>query len=348
MSESRSFQLGPPKKGPLGLFLHSQFCNKAVYPPSTTDLNGKTAIITGATAGLGSIACRQLLSFRLSRLILAVRSVKKGEDFAAQLRKDFPRATIDVWELEMGSYNSIQAFVRRVDTELTQLDIAVLNAGLGKLHFTINPNTGHEEVIQVNYLSTFLLAILLLPALKSKSPHGTPGRLTIVNSGVSYMAKFPNRNQVPLLGSFDDTKITPWDVSERYSVSKLLGHLFMLRLAGYINPEDVILNLVDPGYCKGSDLHRDATGIVAALISLSKSLAGRKLEDGASTYIDAAVVKGAETHGSFVMDWGIRPFAAPAHDPEMQPVISRLWDETMQEYEFAGAQRILNEMAGQK
>lgn len=37
-------------------------------------------------------------------------------------------------------------------------------------------------------------------------------------------------------------------------------------------------------------------------------------------------------------------YATPAHDPQMRPVIQRLWDETMTEFEFAGAQKILEDM----
>lgn len=307
MDASKSFQLGPPKFGSGRIFIDSQFCAKYQDPPKSTNLSGKTAIITGASTGLGFHSCRQFLSVKLSRLILTVRSMKKGEEAATKLRAEFPGATIDVWELEMGSYDSVQAFVRRVENELSRLDIAVLNAGLVMPDFGLTSSTGHEETIQVNFLSTYLLATLLLPALKTKSPPDTPGRLTVVGSGTVYNAEFPNRSCVPLLKSFDDVTIQPWDANERYSCSKLLGHLFFVKMAAYINPDDVIVNIVDPGFCKGSDLHRNAYGLVGIALSVAKALTGRTLEVGASTYLDAAVIKGKEAHGSYVMDWDIRP-----------------------------------------
>lgn len=126
------------------------------------------------------------------------------------------------------------------------------------------------------------------------------------------MAEFPNRHQIPLLRSFDDLEAQPWDATERYSCSKLLGHLFSAKMFAYADPaEDVIVNLVDPGFCRGTALHRDAHGILAAAMSFAKMLTGRPLEEGASTYVDAAVVKGKETHGCFVMDWKIRPYVFP-------------------------------------
>lgn len=307
MAHTKSIDMQPLKDGPARIFLKSQFCAKPQWAPKSTDLSGNVAVVTGGSSGLGFHACKHLLSYKLSHLILAVRSVKKGEEAAATLRREYPGAKVDVWELEMGSYDSIQAFVHRVEANLPMLDIVILNSGIIKVDFGLNPSTGHEEVVQVNYLSTMLLAILLLPALKTKSSPGTPGRLSIIGSGTVYQAKFPNRTRVPLLQSFDEPKITPWDAGDRYATSKLLGHLFIIKLAGYVNPDDIVVNIVDPGLCKGSGLHRDVHGLVSAVLSLAKNTAGRTLEDGSSTYIDAAVVKGKESHGCFVMDWEIRP-----------------------------------------
>jgi NAD(P)-dependent dehydrogenase (short-subunit alcohol dehydrogenase family) len=209
----------------------------------------------------------------------------------------------------MASYKSIQDFTARVKTELPRLDIAVLNAGLGKTKFDVIPSTGHEEVIQVNYLSSMLLAILLLPILKTKtkSSPGLPGRLAIVNSGLSLNAKFPNRQQLPLLPSFDDPKITPFEQGERYSTSKLLGHMFLYKLVDYVSADDVIVNLVDPGFVKGTELHRQATGILSVMLAGFQAATARNVKDGASTYLDATVVKGKESHGCFLADWQIRP-----------------------------------------
>ena len=152
---------------------------------------------------------------------MAVRSTEKGEDAAAKLRKQYPNAVISVWQLDMASYDSIRAFVARAEKELPRIDIAILNAGLGFGDFKIVPATGHEETVQVNYLSTMLLAILLLPILKSKAPAGSPGRLTISTAMLSITAKFPNKNEVPLLPSFDYEKY--FDATDIYSTSKLLG-----------------------------------------------------------------------------------------------------------------------------
>ncbi|KUJ15198.1 NAD(P)-binding protein [Mollisia scopiformis] len=342
MPPLKSIDLPPYKEGFGTIFLKSQFCGKPKWAPKTTDLSGKVAIITGANTGLGFHSSRQLLSFKLAHLIVAVRSVTKGEEAASKLRKQYPKAKIEVWELEMGSYESIQSFARRA-AALPRLDIAILNAGLARMEFVTNAKTGHEEVMQINYLSTMLLAILLLPTLKAKS---TAGRLTIVNSGTSYRATFLNRNEIPLLPSFD--KVEGFVPDQRYACSKLLGHLFFVRLVDYISADDVVVNLVDPGLCKGSGLNREAQGVFGVVVAIGERLLGRNLEVGASTYVDAAILKGQESHGCFVMDWDIKPFANMVYESEGQPVIDRLWDETLKELDFAGVRGILEDMRNRK
>lgn len=318
-TKPKSLDLRP--KSFVRTFLASQLFTKPVKIALTpeTSLKGKTALLTGATAGLGLLAAGHLLSLDLSRLILAVRSEKKGEAVAKALSRDFPSATVDVWILEMGSYSSIQALAERAATEFGQgsgkrLDIAILNAGVINQDFTLNKSTGHNETIQTNFLSTFLLAILLLPVLRHKRPVDgtervthTPGRLSIISSGVIYLGELKNRDKRPFLATYDDKAL--FDVQTEYSDSKLLGSMFFIRLMEHLPAgleDEVIFNLVDPGLCKGTELHRGMHGPLALIMSAFKAIFGRTLSDGAWTYPDAVVTQGKESHGCFLEDWDIR------------------------------------------
>ncbi|RDW62816.1 putative short-chain dehydrogenase family protein [Coleophoma crateriformis] len=294
---SKSLEMGPSKKAPFRMtFPKIKLSTKGI------DLSGKVAIVTGSNTGLGFHCAHHLLSLKLAHLIIAVRSVEKGEIAAASLRKEFPSARVDVWKLEMASYESIQEFVRRIETDLPRLDITILNAGLAHITFTPCKSTGHCDVVQVNYLSTFLLAILIIQALKKKSPTGSPARLTIVNSGTALTAKLPNRDKRPFLKSFDDSTIQPFEGMERYSSSKLLGHLFLVRLLKYLNPAEVIVNLIEPGLIKGTGLMQEAKGVIGAVFAVASYLVARSTSDGAWFFIDAAVVKGKESHGCYIED----------------------------------------------
>ena len=298
----------PEKFGPV--FFQNQFRTTIELPTKERypHVSGQCAVITGSNTGLGFEAARQLLSLGLSHLVMGVRSLARGEEAATKLRAASSSAKIDVWHLDMESYDSVQDFVRKCNDNLPRIDIVILNAGLSLMKFSTVPSTGHERAIQVNYLSTVLLTVLLLPILKSKSKGPTPPRLTLINSVTAHLCKFPNRTQRPLLPSFDDTKLTPWNAEERYGVSKLLGQFFVVKLAGLINPDDVIINMVDPGLTKGTSLARDAKGGVALAAKVFFAVAGRTVDRGAATYIDAVMGHGKESHGCFLMNCKIAPY----------------------------------------
>lgn len=52
----------------------------------------------------------------------------------------------------------------------------IQNAGISLAHQLFNKSKGHDGIIQVNYISTALLAILLLPVIKEKRVSGRSAR----------------------------------------------------------------------------------------------------------------------------------------------------------------------------
>ncbi|KPA35891.1 ww oxidoreductase [Fusarium langsethiae] len=290
---SASSKLPALTLSPARLLITSQF-SKPQLPPTSLDLSGQTAIVTGANNGIGLACAKLLLQQGLSHLIIAVRSEAKGHEAVQQLRQITSDAKIEVWRLDMGSYISIDAFVKRCET-LHRLDYAILNAGMGNATLQINESTGHEETMQVNFLSTMYLSVLLLPLLKKKSLSSKPGRLTVVNSGTAMHCELPEAKSDPLIPAFD-FKAT-FDGMSHYAKSKLLGQLFIDKLARHVDSKDVIINCVDPGLTKDTGLMDKAPIVIKVFMTIMTKLLGRTQEQAASTYIDAAIVKGEETHG---------------------------------------------------
>lgn len=310
----------------------------------SVSLAGKTVLITGSNSGIG-LACATLLpTLGVTHLILAVRSTTKGKEAAAPIQKAHPDLKIDIWELDMLSYPSIQAFAQRC-TSLPRLDIAVLNAGAGGcLTSRINESTGHEETFQINYLSTALLAVLLLPVLKPKTPGQGAGRLTIVGSGTGLLASFENRDAVPLIPSFDVPFSGFVAAGERYSVSKTLVMMLVQKLSEAVSADDVIINTVEPGLTSGTSLHRDLSGAGKLVMRVMKRVMSRTPEQAAWTYVDAFAAKGKESHGGYIMFWEVSPFHDMMYTPEGKQTTERLWEETLAELEFAGMKQILDSM----
>lgn len=82
--------------------------------------------------------------------------------------------------------------------------------------------------------------------------------------------------------------------------------MFLWNLVEYVSADDVIINLSDPAWVKGTSIAREAKGANKVGLKLF-SLLGRTPRVGASCFVDALVNKGKESHGCFLMSWNIHP-----------------------------------------
>jgi retinol dehydrogenase 12 len=145
-------------------FLRSQFCLD--LPKPTQTFAEKTVIVTGSNTGMGLEAARHIARLDAAKVILAVRSPAKGEAAARSIEESTGRkAVLEVWELDLASYESVQKFAMRVNTQLERLDVAIMNAGMMS-YAGFRKEEGDEVHVTVNAISGVLLGILLLPILR--------------------------------------------------------------------------------------------------------------------------------------------------------------------------------------
>lgn len=228
----------------------------AVSPnPPDIDLTGQTILITGSNQGIGLESARQLLIYKASTVILAVRNVMKG-DTARKLLLSEPaikklaiRPEIKIMEVDMADYKSVVKFSGEVKKQVQKLDALLLNAGIGQLNYELAP-TGHEKVMQVNYLSNALLALELLPLLEATAEAtGKPSRLSFVGStqhqNSSFAKKRPYKSGSSILTRMDDKAV--YSGMTVYGDTKLLVAMFVRELADRVSSDKVVINNMCPG-----------------------------------------------------------------------------------------------------
>jgi retinol dehydrogenase 12 len=215
-------------------FLRGQLFETPALPMAS--LTGQTIIVTGANTGLGLECAKHLVRLNISTLILACRSIDKGEAAKKILLSSKPGAEIaktriEVWELDMSSYVSVVEFADRCENSLLRLDAVVENAGISQPSCMLAED--NESTITVNVISTFLLALLLLPRLReSAAQYCKTARLTIVGSVVHCWADTKDIDLLSGRRILDRLNDKPTaNMKNRYFLSKLLVTLCVQELA---------------------------------------------------------------------------------------------------------------------
>ncbi|KAH6649086.1 hypothetical protein BKA67DRAFT_576718 [Truncatella angustata] len=313
-------------------FLYSQIVETRKLPYPAASCYGRTVVITGSNTGLGKEAARHYARLGASRLILAVRDLQKG--FAAKQDIEHTAAKntiIDVWLLDMASYESVKAFCGRLDTELDRVDIFHANAGVIPVRFSMTE--GNETTITVNFISTFLLVAMVLPKLRATAEElSVRPNLVITSSGAHKHTTFPQQREDMIFKALNDADYANgvyW--KEQYPISKLLGILALRRIAG-VHPADsypVTINLVSPGLCY-SELAREAQGFDRFAFQAMQALLARSTEQGSRTLIHAGLA-GPESHGQYLEDCGIAELSSVfISDKGLQ---DRVWRDLRDELE---------------
>ncbi|SPQ24272.1 97338198-5913-4742-84f5-70c47488663f [Thermothielavioides terrestris] len=301
---------------------------KLPVPRGNPELPNQVMIVTGSNTGLGLETSRHLLRLGLGKLIMAVRNLSKGHDAKQDLLKSTGRddASIEVWPLDMDSYESVKAFARRA-AQLPRLDGVLANAGIMTRKFSLSE--GHEKTLTVNVISTFLLCLLLLPKLRQSAQQtGRPARFVIPNSALHYMAPLAElAPEGPIIPRLDDPAKA--DMAGRYPLSKLLVLYAVRELAERCKDKDkgrlIIINTPNPSYCV-SNLARETSGLGARA---AEKLLARTTEEGSRTLYHALCDAGEESNGQYLTNCHVQTPSRHAFRQCAQPLQGRFFDELL-------------------
>lgn len=267
------------------------------------DLRGRTALVSGATTGLGLETARTLARAGAT-VIIGSRSAAKGDDAVAAVRARVPDATLSYVQMDLADLASVRACADAVLERADALHIVVANAGI---MFTPEGRTadGHELQFGTNHLGHFVFVNRLVPLLVA----GAPSRVVVLSSGAHTISD--------IVWDDPDFQSRPYDKFEAYGQSKTANALFAVELDRRLRPFGVRANSVHPGMIM-TDLarHMDADDLAElGRRAASNAEAGtgqgmpafKSVEQGAATSVWAAVAPElAEVGGAYLADAEIR------------------------------------------
>jgi NAD(P)-dependent dehydrogenase (short-subunit alcohol dehydrogenase family) len=268
-------------------------------PAGNAELSNQTMIVTGANTGLGFESSLHLSRLGVGKLIMAVRTAAKGDDAKKTILKSTgrPESSIEVWPIDMDSYDSIKTFAARA-SQLPRLDGVLANAGIMTTKFSLSEQ--NEKTLNVNVISTFLLYLLLLPKMRESGKQtGNICRYVIPNSALHYMA--PLAELDPSIPSIIDRLNDPEkaDMAGRYPLSKLLVIYAVREFAERSNASgkgSCIINTPNPSFCK-SNLAVESQSSQG--FKIFEKLLARSTEEGSRVLVHG-LLAGQESDGQYL------------------------------------------------
>ncbi|KAM0981904.1 hypothetical protein TB2_014597 [Malus domestica] len=246
---------------------------------ASADLHQITAIITGATSGIGAETA-QVLAKRGAKLVLPARSLKAAEDAKARIVSEFPGSKIIVMALDLSSLASVRSFVSDFESLRLPLNLLINNAGKFAHGHAISED-GIEMTFATNYLGHFLLTKLLLnKMIETAGVSGVQGRIVNVSSSIH---GWFSGDIIRYLGKISRSR-SQYDETRAYALSKLANVLHTKELARRLKEMEanVTVNCVHPGIVK-TRLTREREGLATDLVFLFASKLLKTIPQAAAT-----------------------------------------------------------------
>ncbi|KAK4728764.1 hypothetical protein R3W88_021752 [Solanum pinnatisectum] len=281
------------------------------------DATGLTAIVTGASSGIGAETTR-VLAMRGAHVVMAVRNVKSGTEVKDSILKEIPHAKVDVMELDLGSMESVRKFASEYNSTGYPLNILINNAGVMAPPFMLSQDN-IELQFATNHLGHFLLTNLLLQNLKNTA-QGSHKEGRIVNVS-SLGHRFTYREGIRFDKINDKDSYT---AILAYGQSKLANILHANELARHFKEEgaEITANSLHPGSITTNLLRHQS--LVEGLVNWIGKYFIKNIPQGAATTCYVALhpqVKGIT--GEYFSDSNISASTSQGTDAELA---KKLWD----------------------
>jgi NAD(P)-dependent dehydrogenase (short-subunit alcohol dehydrogenase family) len=236
---------------------------------------GTTAVVTGATGGLGYETALALAK-ACSEVILTGRDDRKGQTAIEKIRREMTAANISYERLDLASLASVADFAERMQARQS-LDLLINNAGVMALPRRQTTADGFEMQFGTNHLGHFALTARLTPLLRRASAP----RIVSVSS-------LAHRTGFIDFGDLQGARVyAPW---KAYGQSKLATLMFALELqrrsdaAGW----NLTSNAAHPGFARTGLFASGPGGLLSLATDFAAPLFGHSAADGARPILFAA------------------------------------------------------------
>lgn len=190
------------------------------------DIEGKTAVVTGGSRGIGEMIAAGFLA-NGAKVYISSRKAPACDEAAKRLSETYGGECVSL-PADLSQMSGVESLAERVAEREARLDILVNNAGAAwGAPIDAFPEAGWDKVMDTNVKGLFFLTQKLLPLLRKAAADGAPAR--VIN-----------------IGSVDGIKTAVFDTFS-YGASKAAVHHLSRFLAAHLTKERILVNAIAPG-----------------------------------------------------------------------------------------------------
>ena len=270
---------------------------------STTDdviagqsLTGRTAVITGASSGLG-VETARVLAGAGAHVVLVARQADKLATVASALRESVPGAVVDTALVDLSDLDSVRSGAADIVHRFPHIHLLIDNAGVMACPFGRTAQ-GFEMQFGTNHLGHFLLTGLLLPSLLAAGEDSEQACRIIVLSSAAHRfgpVDFEDPN-------YEQREYHKWGA---YGQSKTANALFAVELDKRLKARNIRAYSVHPGVIQ-TELSRHMSqqdwDDLQASVPDDQEMVMKSVEQGAATSVWAATASELEDCGGIYLE----------------------------------------------
>lgn len=274
------------------------------------DLSGRTAVVTGVSAGLG-IETARVLASRGAKVVCVARDKEKTEKAVAGLRAGNPKGEFEIALLDLSDLDSVRRGADDIAKRFAKIDLLINNAGVMACPL-VRTKEGLDLQLGTNHLGHYVLTARLLPRILA----GAPARIINLSSGGHRMSPF--RAEDPL---FEKDAYDKWAA---YGQAKTANVLFSVFLDDRYKGRGIRSFGVHPGAIHtelGRHLSPDDFKAMMGRRPQAEPMKFKQIPQGAATSVWAATAPELEGKGGvYCEDCGIaEPIKSPSASIGVMP-----------------------------
>jgi NAD(P)-dependent dehydrogenase (short-subunit alcohol dehydrogenase family) len=288
----------------------------------SANLQGKVAVITGASSGIGQVAAERLAAMG-ARIVQVARDRGRGEAALERLRSLAPAAVHTIHYADLARLSEMRRVGAEIAAAEPRIDLLLNNAGA--LFGSFGESEGLERTFALNHVSYFVMA----HALRERLAAAAPARVVNTASD-AHLGAALDFDDLQSVKAYRDRGPWAWlrhggPGFKVYGRSKLCNILFTRELARRLEGTGVTANCLHPGFI-ATRFGDQSGGLISFGVRIAKRFA-LSLEEGAATLVYlASSPEAAGVTGEYFVK--CRP-AAPSREARDDAAARRLWQATL-------------------